>query len=250
MTVDELRKMWADGNKEAAMLLGEHYVEEKNYTAAVYYYEEAAKEEDNWEAAYNAMLAARICGCEHMGDRDYRMATTYFSSAIRWAEKLSEGKLAQQVDVQYKRNVCDTLTGSIYLYCLASYVQEKSDAVLKMLPTPRETKTRLLRGVALQRAAITLDDYREAFDFQTVIEDRTFKPVFWEEQVFLCEAAVNMAAFYQTGLDGRAAKDLSRSVDILKSAIDRVSHPQCKSALQEELSKYRPRFFGGYTYVG
>ena len=152
------------------------------------------------------------------------------------------------IDAQDRDHARNGLDGGIYLYCLASYALGNMNDILRMLPKPRESKTKILYGVALHRNAVVLEDYQKAFDFHAAVESDSFKSEFWEEQVFYCEAVVNVATFYQTGLPGRASKNLEHSVKLLKGAITRVSNSEIKEALQEELSKYRPKLFGGYTY--
>lgn len=245
MTLEELKKKAANGNQAAAMSLGDHYQEEKDYSTAYCYYEMAAQMGDNWTATYNAMLAARNAGCDHLAQRSYREAATYFSNAIRGAKKLRDGKFSAQIDRKSRERVRETLSECIYLHALVSYAQWQIQDVLDMLANARETKARLLRGMALCQILQTM----EAFDFLTCIEDRTFRPEYWEEQRFFSDAAINMAGFYRTGLTGKPEKGLKRSVAILRSAMARVSDPQIKETLQKELSKYRLRLFGGYAYV-
>lgn len=69
-----------------------------------------------------------------------------------------------------------------------------------------------------------------------------------KEELIHCSAACYLATLRRLGQFG-VPKDLEVSVSVLSAAYDTLCTDRIKAAVQQDLSHYRKKMFGGYQYV-
>ncbi|MCM1540214.1 MAG: hypothetical protein NC121_03030 [Blautia sp.] len=122
-------------------------------------------------------------------------------------------------------------------------------------------KYRVLRGILLfSAAAKNREVLQAAYNELRVVEpDSAYVPKKTEilnnfdevqyEQINYMRAAWTLADMYRLGIPGILAVNVNHAHDILESALSKLSDPDCKKSLEEELSHYKKKLFGGFQYL-
>lgn len=119
----------------------------------------------------------------------------------------------------------------------------QKDTVLNMFKSQNATKFLVLKGVALDIK--TEDDLVTVYEWLKSIETKEYFSMIefkLEEQIAVC-GALRISLYYRI-----IKNDNTAAVSFLSNIAESFSNAGCKDAILSELSLYKKKMFGGYSY--
>ena len=266
MTLEEAIQAAHDGDVSAAVAIGDYYMKNEQLSQperqeqALPWYEMAAEANDIYSARIAMHLRAQEANVIEilLGDSSQQQdlmhqAVQNWMNVVKWAHIVM---LATDLDDNTRAEARKVYNDALFdytknLYYLGQY-ERALDAM--QLAGNNDVRMQCLLGVCLYKLGAQNKNgnvLSQAYQRLSVLER-----VSWaqnphdglKEELIYYRAACYLATLRRLGQVG-VQKDLGISVSVLSAAYDTLSTEKLKAAVQQDLSHYRKKTFGGYQYV-
>lgn len=253
MTLEELQTAANNGDMTAALTVADYYYgdgkDPDKEEAALPWYEKAGN--------LGSLKGAAVAMLIHASDANAYMMMGSYDSALKswqavnnWAVTVMQHN---EADLNAKALGIEKFNYSVFEMGMCLFSQQDYAAAASILrhASTEDVKSQLLYGICLAqsnqvKAAVPLLSLvKTASKYRETIEKATA-----DELVTFVNATLLLSRLFRQGsVDGQSNCDAA--VDVLLTARAAfTSNAKVIAVLQRELSGYRKKLFGGYTYAG
>ena len=230
----------------------------------VTYYREQNDEGNalEWEVHYNATRSATFAlmsmGISKMGAHGALNIGAWDEVENDWNEifnhardiLISVQKGEALLDSESIASASEMYNDACYGLALVAYMRDNNyQRVVEMLNESHnhDTKAKVLLGLGL----FNTGNYEDAYAvLNTISQDRAYANLEKDalEESLYAAGLHNLSNIYRIGLPGTVQQNLDSAVSILNMAISVIRDAEFRKILQDELSHYKKKLFGGYQY--
>lgn len=253
MDINEIKQLAENGDINACITMGKYCYNQKQNAEgmkeALEWYLIAA-DQGSLEAIKMVILTKKI-----FAHADIQMAADISSNYENvgnewdevgdWAEKLMELADGKEELNQLYQFAFNEWLEAMYRLGVCAYFSGQKDAVLNMFKSQNATKFLVLKGVALDIQ--TEDDLVTVYEWLKSIETKEYFSMieFKLEEQIAAFGALRISLYYRI-----IKNDNTAAVSFLSNIAESFSNAGCKDAILGELSLYKKKMFGGYSYQG
>lgn len=259
MTLEELKNLAQSGDIDAGIEVAQYYLSKGTYqdTVEALKWSEMIAEKGSGAGAYLSMTARNLCAVIDQSKMvgDWAGAQNNWEQTEKWARKV-----IQRVDdgdehlgVEEKREAQAMIEECFYGCAVSLYHLKKYENAITLLANRTGTREKMLLAMSKFSAAKDEKDYASAFvSLKQAFADSEYLvngAAHQEEEHIYALAAKSTAGLYRIGIRGTVQSDLKKSVEILQAASGKLKDTDYRGMITKELTRYKKKFFGGYTYV-
>lgn len=253
MTFDELKQKAESGDVQAMTALGDaihtHYTQQNEEGKAIIeslpWYEQAAKLGSSY-GAIMALVGGQMIACVHKDSGDWNYLINAGYSAPDLALTVMRSADSTEEMRSEAMNAVDFYNYNLALGLYSTGKTEDAAAVLDgMGIKPQMTRLgTILRGLCLCATGHS----REAYEWLRVLEGngKAILPDCADkyDTAIVAIAYASLSMIYRT-----FNNNCNRAREILLEGLAVIDEPKLNAVLQQKLSHYRKKMFGGYQYV-
>lgn len=256
MTINEAIVEANSGNVEAMLAVADFYAKSEELgngmEMALQWYEKAAETGN--------VYGMEMAGITYMISASTSLAIGAFADSLEeWNRAFEKFHLLVQYEgysLEKKRDIKKKAQQCIYktIYCNV-LLKRYEDAlyILERISFKNVSKEMMLKGICLYHMAEETENYEEVYDILRYFESKSALSCLKDasnelEEMILSEGYIALSLFYRIGIAG-VERDIDRAYSLLSMVADKIKGKMADEFIQEELSHYKKKLFGGYKYI-
>lgn len=253
MDIEEVKKLAINGDVKACMELGSYYYNQdksaRGMQEALKWYLIAADKKDFGAMRMVILTNGVFAHAQMQVCAD--IAAQYDSAALKYSDiadladelyKLTDGNPAFAEIHQFAYN---EWISALYRFGVCAYFNGNNETIMDLFEEFDEPQIQVLKGVTM--SIKSAQDLKQAYAWLKPIETKEYFKLIGTklEEQLAAMGALRISVYYRMLL-----KNLDGAVNFLNNMLPSFSSDLCKGIINDELSMYKKKTFGGYKYEG